>query len=183
MRRRFKLRIRGFKLQTSASYGQGELYCFWVIIFLIVQCSWIFDFSSNRQSLLKRLRKVVLNNFKHELSSLDFLREFRTHTHGWAGVKKFLPISRASEKRIVLCGRPRFSALTSMTRRFLEKLCEKSLVWYLLAPNFGRMDVTGICLSRGRIFWQMSHRCLHKRTNSPYKPPKHDHCWGKLAII
>ena len=72
---------------------------------------------------------------KHKLFGLDFLRTFRTLTLGCPGVKKFLPTTGTVGKRTFRCGRPRFSARTSMTRRAVEKLCTKKVCVDLLAPN------------------------------------------------
>ena len=63
---------------------------------------------------------------KHKLFGPDFPRTFLTLTPGCPGVKKFLPITGATGKRTFRCGRPRFSARTSMTRRVVEKLCTKT---------------------------------------------------------
>ena len=52
---------------------------------------------------------------KHKLFGPDFPRTFLTLTPGRPWVKKFLPITGAAEKRTFWCGRPRFSARTSMT--------------------------------------------------------------------
>ena len=55
---------------------------------------------------------------------LDFPRTSLTLTPGCPRVKKFLPTTGAAEKRTFWCGRPRFSARTSMA----PKVCdEKSL--------------------------------------------------------
>ena len=62
---------------------------------------------------------------KHKLFGPDFLRTFLTLTPGRPWVKKFLPITAAAETRTFWCGRPRFLARTSMTRRVFEKLCTK----------------------------------------------------------
>ena len=60
---------------------------------------------------------------KHKLFGPDFLRTFLTLTLGCPEVKKFLPTTGAAGKRTFWCGRPRFLARTSMTRRVAEKLC------------------------------------------------------------
>ena len=73
---------------------------------------------------------------KHKLFGPDFPRTFLTLTPGCPGVKKFLPITGAAEKRTFWCGRPRFSARTSMTRRVVEKLCTKKVCVDFLAPSF-----------------------------------------------
>ena len=72
---------------------------------------------------------------KHKLFGPDFPRTFLTLTPGCPGVKKFLPITGAAEKRTFWCGRPRFSARTSMTRRVLKKLCTKKVCVAFLAPK------------------------------------------------
>ena len=64
-------------------------------------------------------------NNKHKLFGADLLRTFLTLTAGCTGIKKFLPIISAAGKCTFGCGRPRFLAWTSMTRRVLEKLCTK----------------------------------------------------------
>ena len=75
---------------------------------------------------------------KQKLFGPDFPRTFLTLTPGCPGpgVKKFLPITGAAEKRTSRCGRPRFSARTSMTRRVLEKLCTKNVCVDFLVPKF-----------------------------------------------
>ena len=75
---------------------------------------------------------------KHKLFGPDFPRTFLTLTPECPGVKKFLPITGAAEKCTFWCGRPQFSARTSMTRRVLEKLCTKKVCVDFLAPTFGR---------------------------------------------
>ena len=70
---------------------------------------------------------------KHKLFGPDFPRTFLTHTPGCPRVKKFLPTTGAAEKRTFWCGRPRFSARTSMTRRIAEKLCTKKVCVDFLA--------------------------------------------------
>ena len=72
---------------------------------------------------------------KHKLFGPDFPRTFLTLTPGCPGVKKFLPITGAAEKRTFWCGRPRFSARTSMTRRVVEKLCTKEVCVDFLVPT------------------------------------------------
>ena len=62
---------------------------------------------------------------KHKLFGRDFLQTFLTLTPECPGVKKFLPATGTAGKRTFWCGRPRFSARTSMTRRVFEKLCTK----------------------------------------------------------
>ena len=64
---------------------------------------------------------------KHKLFGPDFPRTFLTLTPGCPGVKKFLPTTGAAGKNTFWCGRPRFSARTSMTRRVVEKLCTKKV--------------------------------------------------------
>ena len=71
---------------------------------------------------------------KHKLFGPDFPRTFLTLTPGRPWVKKFLPITGAAEKRTFWCGRPRFLARTSMTRRVLEKLCTKKVCVDFFAP-------------------------------------------------
>ena len=44
---------------------------------------------------------------------------------------------RGRRKTHFRCGRPRFSARTSMTRRVVEKLCTKKVCVYFLAPKEG----------------------------------------------
>ena len=72
---------------------------------------------------------------KHKLFGPDFVRTFLTLTPGCPGVKKFLPTTGAAGKRTFWCGRPRFSARTSMTRRVVEKLCTKKVCVDFLAPT------------------------------------------------
>ena len=64
---------------------------------------------------------------KHKLFGPDFPRTFLTLTPECPGVKKFLPTTGAAGKRTFWCGRPRFSARTSMARRVVEKLCTKKV--------------------------------------------------------
>ena len=71
---------------------------------------------------------------KHKLFGPDFPRTFPTLTPGCPGVKKFLPTTGAAGKRTFWCGRPLFSARTSMTRRVVEKLCTKTVCVDFLAP-------------------------------------------------
>ena len=71
---------------------------------------------------------------KHKLFGPDSLRTFLTLTPGCPRVKKFLPTTGAAGKRTFWCGRPRFSARTSMTRRVVEKLCTKKVCVDFLAP-------------------------------------------------
>ena len=78
---------------------------------------------------------------KHKFFGPDFPRTFLTLTPGCPGVKKFLPTTGAAGKRTFWCGRPRFSARTSMTRRVVEKLCTKKvcvpkIIWPLVRVNF-----------------------------------------------
>ena len=73
---------------------------------------------------------------KHKLFGPDFPRTFLTLTPECPGVKKFLPTTGAAGKRTFWCGRPRFSARTSMTRRVAEKLCTKKVCVDFLAPIF-----------------------------------------------
>ena len=78
---------------------------------------------------------------KHKLFGPDFLRTFLTLTPGCPGVKKFLPTTRAAGKRTFWCGRPRFSARTSMTRRVVEKLCPRKVCVDLLRrKNVGHSE-------------------------------------------
>ena len=71
---------------------------------------------------------------KHKLFGPDFPRTFLTLAPECPGVKKFLPTTGAAGKRTFWCGRPRFSARTSMTRRVVEKLCTKKVCIDFLAP-------------------------------------------------
>ena len=73
---------------------------------------------------------------KHKLFGPDFTGTFLTLTPGCPGVKKFLPTTGAAGKRTFWCGRPRFSARTSMTRRVVEKLCTKKVCVDFSAPKF-----------------------------------------------
>ena len=75
----------------------------------------------------------------------DFPRTSLTLTPGCPGVKKFLPTIGAAGKRTFRCGRPRFSARTSMTRRVVEKLCTKNVCVDFLAPNSVWRSVKGSC--------------------------------------
>ena len=71
---------------------------------------------------------------KHKLFGPDFPRTFLTLAPECPGVKKFLPTTGAAGKHTFWCGRPRFSARTSMTRRVVEKLCTKKVCVDFLAP-------------------------------------------------
>ena len=72
---------------------------------------------------------------KHKLFGPDFPRTFLTLTPGCPGVKKFVPTTGAAGNRTFWCGRPRFSARTSMTRRVVEKLCAKKVCVGFSAPT------------------------------------------------
>ena len=78
---------------------------------------------------------VKKKQHKHKLFGPDFPRTFLTLTPGCPGVKKFLPATGAAGKRTFWCGRPRFSARTSMTRRVVEKLCTEKVCVDFLSPN------------------------------------------------
>ena len=82
---------------------------------------------------------------KHKLFGPDFPRTFLTLTPGRPWVKQFLPITGAAEKRTFWCGRPRFLARTSMTRRVVEKLCTKKVCVDFLAPMKGGFCIRGLC--------------------------------------
>ena len=73
-------------------------------------------------------------------------RTFLTLTPGRPWVKKFLPITGAAEKRTFWCGRPRFLARTSMTRRVFEKLCTKkfALIFWPLYTSLDSVLSIGI---------------------------------------
>ena len=98
--------------------------------------------SDNSESTIIREEK----QHKHKLFGPDFTRTFPTLTPGCPGVKKFLPTTGAAGKRTSWCGRPRFSARTSMTRRVVEKLCTKKVCVDFLAP------IQTILLTRRGIF-------------------------------
>ena len=72
---------------------------------------------------------------KHKLFGPNILRTFLTLTPECPGVKKFLPTTGATGKRTFWCGRPRFAARTSMTRRVVEKLCTEEVCVDFLAPT------------------------------------------------
>ena len=84
-------------------------------------------------TLLRRSGKK--KQHKPKLFGPDFPRTFLTLTPECPGVKKFLPTAGAAGKRTFWCGRPRFSARTSMTRRVVEKLCTKRVCVDFLAPR------------------------------------------------
>ena len=84
--------------------------------------SWVAKFKSGKKK-----------QHKHKLFGPDFPRTFLTPAPGRPWVKKFLPITGAAEKRTFWCGRPRFLARTSMTRRVFEKLCTKEVCGDFLA--------------------------------------------------
>ena len=75
---------------------------------------------------------------KHKLFGPDFPRTFLTLTPGRPGVKKFLPTTRAAGNRTFWCGRPRFSARTSMTRRVVKNFVQRkfALIFQEL-PSYG----------------------------------------------
>ena len=59
---------------------------------------------------------------KHKLFGPDFPQTFLTLTPGCPRVKKFLPTTGAAGKRTFWCGRPCFSARTSMlSKNFVQK--------------------------------------------------------------
>ena len=72
---------------------------------------------------------------KHKLFGPDCPRTFLTLTPGCPGVKKFLHTTGAAGKRTFWCGRPRFPARMSMTRRVVEKLCTEKVCVDFFAPN------------------------------------------------
>ena len=80
---------------------------------------------------------------KHKLFGPDFLRTFLTLTPECPGVKKFLPTTGAAGKRTSWCGRPRFLARTSMTRRVVEKLCTKKVCVDFSARNNQFQSIRG----------------------------------------
>ena len=95
----------------------------------------------NIQVLLFRGAPSTVRNFmtkkkqhKHKLFGPDFPRTFLTLPPCRPWVKKFLPITGAAEKRTFWCGRPRFLARTSMTRRVFEKLCTKKVCVAFFGP-------------------------------------------------
>ena len=83
---------------------------------------------------------------KHKLFGPDFPRTFLTLTPGRPWVKKSLPITGAAEKRTFWCGRPRFSARTSVTRSVFEKLCTKKVCVDFLAPISGHQWSIRLCV-------------------------------------
>ena len=86
---------------------------------------------------------------KHKLFGPDFPRTFLTLPPGRPWVKKFLPVTGATEKRTFWCGRPRFLARTSMTRRVFEKLCTKKFALIFWPLNGQVILVRNICVSPG----------------------------------
>ena len=64
---------------------------------------------------------------KHKLFGPNLLRTCLTLAPRCPGVKKFLPPTGTAGKCTFRCGRPRFSAQTSMTRRVVDKLCTKKV--------------------------------------------------------
>ena len=105
-----------------------------------------------------RLSSGKKKQHKHKLFGLDFPRTFLTLTPGRPWVKKFLPITVAAEKRTFWCGRPRFLARTSMTRRVLEKLCTKkfALIFWPLLVNH-RAIANSLC----RVNLPLGTKLLH----------------------
>ena len=107
---------------------------------------------------------------KHKLFGPDFPRTFLTLTPGWPGVKKFLPITGAAETRTFWCGRPRFLARTSMTRRGFEKLCTKkfALIFWPLSPPFAAWPAfwTQPWLALGWPSWRCPRSCDTSTSNS-----------------
>ena len=110
---------------------------------------------------------------KHKLFDPDFPRTFLTLTPECPGVKKFLPTTGAAGKRTFWCGRPRFSARTSMTRRVVEKLCTKKVCVDFSAPMWGNgaQCFAEWCFRREANIWKgIGHQktleqwCLPKTT-------------------
>ena len=91
---------------------------------------------------------------KHRLFGPDFPRTFLTLTPGRPWVKKFLPITGAVEKRTFWCGRPRFSARTSMTRSVFEKLCTKVCVDFLAPILQGFREFVLQWVVKGGMFFK-----------------------------
>ena len=122
-----------------------------------------------RETLIREEKTNININF----FGPDFPQTFLTLEPGCPGVKTFLPITRAAGKRTFWCGRPRFSARTSMTRRVLaQNFPQKSLHWFL-APNsprcwgpssttwrrkikIGKFDLLSLC-----ILWRYVHIDVH----------------------
>ena len=129
---------------------------------------------------------------KHKLFGPDFPRTFLTLTPGRPWVKKFLPITGAAEKRTFWCGRPRFLARTSMTRRVFEKLCTKKVCADFLGPKKGSLgrgrsgtsaqsfvlcvflcsEVIFSCKSHRNFFQKLPLQCRHFLENPLAKNPK-----------
>ena len=93
---------------------------------------------------------------KHKLCGPDFPRTFLTLTSGCPGVKKFLPTTGAAGKPTFWCGRPRFSARTSMTRTVVEKLFPKKVCVDFLAPIPSRPKVLQKILFKNNCFGAIS---------------------------
>ena len=101
---------------------------------------------------------------KHKLFGPDFPRTFLTLTPKCPGVKKFLPTTGAAGKRTFWCGRPRFSARTSMTRRVVEKLCTEKVCVDFLAPTIRHPRMINLQDAFDHDKGQkspISGRCLH----------------------
>ena len=102
------------------------------------------DFDRRRAVELKHGRSAFTpmsgqkKQHKHKLFGPDFPRTFLTLTPECPGVKKFLPTTGAAGKRTFWCGRPRFSARTSMTQRVVEKLCTKKVCVDFWVPTIWR---------------------------------------------
>ena len=88
-------------------------------------------------SLPRPLKQGHMSGKKRQHKHKLFGRTFLTLTPGCPGVKKFLPTTRAAGKRTFWCGRPRFSARTSMTRRVVKKLCTKEFALIFRPLNMG----------------------------------------------
>ena len=108
---------------------------------------------------------------KHKFFGPDFPRTFLTLTPGCPGVKKFLPTTGAAGKRTFWCGRPRFSARTSMTRRVVEKLCAKKVCGDFLVPIKAMKYICDLAMS---YIWRSVARSLRLRfLGSSRSPPIH----------
>ena len=115
----------------------GMLPLFMPILWLAWVCeTLIIAVAQQEQSHLSGNKK----QHKRKFFGPNFLRIFPTLTPGCPRVKKFLPITGAAGKPAFRCGRPRFLARTSMTRRVLEKLCTEKVCVDFLARNLGTQE-------------------------------------------
>ena len=72
----------------------------------------------------------------NHFGDFPFFGQFPRSTASQPRGQKVSPHHRAAGKRTFWCGRPRFSARTSMTRRVVEKLCTRKGLRLFFGPKF-----------------------------------------------